>query len=156
MGWRIGVRRRSQRGIRIRTERQPNGPGHSFRRTECEQTIELRPGSLDPAFGGAMLTLLRVRRAGHLQRRPELDGASRPLRRAGFWPPSLLLGEAVPSPDCAVAMSATIQLGTRRRARRAARELSDTNLGVRSSNLFGRASKSGTSRHFTLFELGMK
>jgi len=86
-----------------------------------------------------MLTLLRVRRAGHLQRRPELDGASRPLRRAGFWPPSLLLGEAVPSPDCAVAMSATIQLGTRRRARRAARELSDTNLGVRSSNLFGRA-----------------
>jgi len=35
-----------------------------------------------------MLTLLRVRRAARLRRRPELDGASRPLRRAGSWQPS--------------------------------------------------------------------
>ncbi len=41
-----------------------------------------------PAFGGAMLTLLRVRRAARLRRRPELDGASRPLLRAGSWQPS--------------------------------------------------------------------
>jgi hypothetical protein len=38
-----------------------------------------------PAFGGAMLTLLRVRRDARLRRRPELDGASRPLHRAGSW-----------------------------------------------------------------------
>jgi hypothetical protein len=41
-----------------------------------------------PAFGGAMLTLLRVRRVARLRRRPELDGASRPLQRAGSWQPS--------------------------------------------------------------------
>jgi hypothetical protein len=41
-----------------------------------------------PAFGGAMLTLLRVRRVARLRRRPELDGASRPLHRAGSWQPS--------------------------------------------------------------------
>ena len=35
-----------------------------------------------------MLTLLRVRRAARLRRRPELDGASRPLHRAGSWQPS--------------------------------------------------------------------
>jgi hypothetical protein len=40
-----------------------------------------------PAFGGAMLTLLRVRRVARLRRRPEFDGASRPLRRAGSWQP---------------------------------------------------------------------
>jgi hypothetical protein len=44
-----------------------------------------------PAFGGAMLTLLRVRRAARLRRRPELDGASRPLRRAGSWQPSFFV-----------------------------------------------------------------
>jgi len=52
-----------------------------------------------PAFGGAMLALLRVRRVARLRRRPELDGASRPLRRAGSWqPPSFsgFLGEAAP------------------------------------------------------------
>ena len=41
-----------------------------------------------PAFGGAMLTLLRVGRAARLRRRPELDGASRPLHSAGSWQPS--------------------------------------------------------------------
>jgi len=41
-----------------------------------------------PAFGGAMLTLLRVRRVARLRRRPELDGASRPLHRAGSLQPS--------------------------------------------------------------------
>jgi hypothetical protein len=35
-----------------------------------------------------MLTLLRVRRDARLRRRPELDGASRPLHRAGSWQPS--------------------------------------------------------------------
>jgi hypothetical protein len=35
-----------------------------------------------------MLTLLRVRRAARLRRRPEPDGASRPLRGAGSWQPS--------------------------------------------------------------------
>ena len=35
-----------------------------------------------------MLTLLRVRRAARLRRRPKLDGASRPLRSAGSWQPS--------------------------------------------------------------------
>jgi hypothetical protein len=44
-----------------------------------------------PAFGGAMLTLLRVRREARLRRRPEFDGASRPLRRAGSWQPSFSL-----------------------------------------------------------------
>jgi hypothetical protein len=36
-----------------------------------------------PACGGAMLTLLQERRFARLRRRPELAGASRPLRRAG-------------------------------------------------------------------------
>jgi hypothetical protein len=35
-----------------------------------------------------MLTLLRVRRVARLRRRPELNGVSRPLRRAGSWQPS--------------------------------------------------------------------
>jgi hypothetical protein len=49
-----------------------------------------------PAFGGAMLTLLRVRRAARLRRRPELDGASRPLHRAGSWQPSFASARLVP------------------------------------------------------------
>jgi hypothetical protein len=40
-----------------------------------------------------MLTLLRVRRAARLRHRPELDGASRPLHRAGSWQPSFREGE---------------------------------------------------------------
>src|SRR5262249_37789690 len=43
-----------------------------------------------PAYGGAMLTLLRAHPVARLQRRPELDGASRPLRTAGSWQPSFL------------------------------------------------------------------
>jgi hypothetical protein len=41
-----------------------------------------------------MLTLLRVRRGARLRRRPELDGASRPLRSAGSWQPSFCECEA--------------------------------------------------------------
>jgi hypothetical protein len=47
-----------------------------------------------PAFRGAMLTLLRVRRVARLRHRPELDGAFRPRRRAGSWQPSFVLGQA--------------------------------------------------------------
>jgi hypothetical protein len=35
-----------------------------------------------------MLTLLRVRRVARLRRRPEFDGAFRPLHRAGSLQPS--------------------------------------------------------------------
>jgi hypothetical protein len=41
-----------------------------------------------------MLTLLRVRRDARLRRRPELDGASRPLQRAGSWQPSFRVCKA--------------------------------------------------------------
>ena len=40
---------------------------------------------------------------------------------------------------CTTGMSETIQLGTRWRARRRPGNLQTTNLGVRNSNLFGRA-----------------
>jgi hypothetical protein len=50
---------------------------------------------LHPAPGGAMLTLLRVRRVARLRRRPELDGASRPLRSAGSWQPSSIYGDGL-------------------------------------------------------------
>jgi hypothetical protein len=52
-----------------------------------------------PAFGGAMLTLLRVRRAARLRRRPELDGVSRPLYSAGSWHPSFCKSKAAPGSD---------------------------------------------------------
>jgi hypothetical protein len=38
-----------------------------------------------PACGGAMLTLLRVRRGARLRRQPNLNGAFRPLRSPGSW-----------------------------------------------------------------------
>ena len=58
---------------RSRRKRRASGRSHSVPR---------------PACGGAMLTLLRVRRAARRRRRPNLVGASRPLRRAGSWQPS--------------------------------------------------------------------
>jgi len=48
-----------------------------------------------------MLPLLRVRRAARLRRRPELDGASRPLHRAGSWQPSFCECKAIPLADAA-------------------------------------------------------
>ena len=77
-----------------------------------------------PAFGGAMLTLLRVRRVARLRRRPELDGASRPLRRAGSWQPSFFMAirdftnHALNEVTLVVALDSNLQT---------------TNLGVRSS-----------------------
>jgi hypothetical protein len=61
---------------RKRRKRRASGRSHSVPR---------------PACGGAMLTLLRVRRVARLRRRPKLDGASRPLRSAGSWQPSFRL-----------------------------------------------------------------
>jgi hypothetical protein len=70
-----------------------------------------------------MLTLLRMRRVARLQRQPELDGASHPLRRAGSWQPSFFFG-AIRDFTNPVALASNLQT---------------TNLGVRSSNVFGRA-----------------
>ena len=70
-----------------------------------------------------MLTLLRVRRVARLQRQPELDGASHPLRRAGSWQPSFFFG-AIRDFTNPVAQASNLQT---------------TNLGVGSSNLSGRA-----------------
>jgi hypothetical protein len=83
-----------------------------------------------PASGGAMLTLLRVRRVARLRRRPELNGASRPLRRAGSWQPSFFrairdfTNHALNEVTLVVARDSNLQT---------------TNLGVGSSNLTGRA-----------------
>ena len=68
-----------------------------------------------------MLTLLRVRRVARLQRQPQLDGASHPLRRAGSWQPSIFFW-AIRDFTNPVAQASNLQT---------------TNLGVRSSNLFG-------------------
>ena len=70
-----------------------------------------------------MLTLLRVRRVARLQRQPELDGASHPLRRAGSWQPSFFFG-AIRDFTNPFAQASNLQT---------------TNLGVGSSNLSGRA-----------------
>src|SRR6202790_2555690 len=78
-----------------------------------------------------MLTLLRVRRAARLRRRPELDGASRPLRRAVSWQPSFFrairdfTNHALNEVTLAVARDSNLQT---------------TNLGVGGSNPSGRAS----------------
>jgi hypothetical protein len=73
---------------------------------------ELRPGHSvpRPAFGGAVLTLLRLRRVARLRRRPELDRASRPLHRAGSWS---LRGRKALEP-CGIGRVLSILVATRR------------------------------------------
>jgi hypothetical protein len=59
------------------------------RRRRRKQRASDRSHSIPrPACGGAMPTLLRVRRDARLRHRPNLDGAFRLLRSAGSWQPS--------------------------------------------------------------------
>jgi hypothetical protein len=88
-----------------------------------------------PAFGGAMLTLLRVRRVARLRRRLELNGASRPLRSAGSWQPSFSWVRPQPCALC------TPHEQTHAAAPARPANLQTTNLGVGSSNLSGPARK---------------
>jgi hypothetical protein len=96
-----------------------------------------------------MLTLLRVRRSARLRRRPELNGASRPLRRAGSWQPSFCECKAGALPffyGHPAASGKGAPCGCGNRSERLDQfamlpEPQTTNLGVRSSNLFGRAIK---------------
>ena len=87
-----------------------------------------------PAFGVAMLTLLRVRREARLRRRPELDGASRPLHRAGSWQPSLSCRR-----KAGALLSSTVSDLCRGWLQPTVGRIQTTNLGVGSSNPVGRA-----------------
>jgi glycosyltransferase involved in cell wall biosynthesis len=73
-----------------------------------------------------------------LRRRPELNGASRPLRSAGSWQPSFFFWEALLAVVPSRRSKLMWPLAHKNRSA-AARNLQTTNLGVRSSNLFGRA-----------------
>jgi hypothetical protein len=95
------------------------------------------PVALGPASGPRHCYAERSRgcAASALRRRPKLDGASRPPRRAGSWQPSFFCGRASWSlcrcddrNQGAWAHRGTYGVG---------RNLQTTNLGVRSSNLFG-------------------
>jgi hypothetical protein len=99
---------------------------------------ELRPVALvrRPAFGGAMLTLLRVRRERAFGL-AKLDGASRPPRRTGSWQPSFFYGRTL----------LAVVLLRRSKPRRLGAEGThgvgrDLQTRVRSSNLFGKVSSS--------------
>jgi hypothetical protein len=79
---------RWRRSITLNSRLRPSGSRSLTRRRAAATESSVRAHSVPrPAFGGTVLTLLRVRRVARLRRRPELDGASRPLRRAGSWPP---------------------------------------------------------------------
>ena len=80
-----------------------------------------------PAFGGAMLTLLRVRREAQLRRRSELGGAS----KSGLLCSPSFFQVIRNFKNDAVKGFAVVG---------GASNPQTTNLGVRSSNLFGRAS----------------
>jgi hypothetical protein len=91
---------------------------------------------LRPAFGGAMLTLLRVRRAGA----PSAPAGARrrfpPASKSGLLAAFIFLWQAL----LAVATIETNVARAHMDRSGAGRNLQTTNLGVRSSNLFGRAS----------------
>jgi len=70
---------------------------------------------------------------------PAGDSTTRPVRFEGQLMAPFI--EAGPSSDCAAAMSKTMQLGTDGGLSARPAKLQTTNLGVRSSNLFGRARK---------------
>jgi hypothetical protein len=83
-----------------------------------------------------MLTLLRVRHLARLRRRSKLDGASRPLHRAGLLAAFIFCECRLTTRD---GRHGQFQ-GNAQEPPRPARWLTETtNLGVRSSNLFGRA-----------------
>ena len=99
---------------------------------------ELRPRGVSRAFLCMFIRFSRVCRVGHFQRRQEARRCVPPASKSGLLAAFIVFRQSRALVRLCRRDQRNDQLGTRWRARRAAREPSDYESGSQSSNLFGR------------------